>query len=181
MQLVGSQFPNQGSNLCLPKWRGRTLTTEPPGNFQICCCCVQSISCVQLLAISWTAACQALSSTISWSLLKFMSIESVVLFNRLTLCRTLLLLPSVFPSIRVFSNESAVCIRWPKYWNFSFSNSLSNEQGWFLLGLTDLISLLSKGLSRVFSSTTVWRHQFFSVQPSLWSNSHIHTWLLEKP
>ena len=122
-----------------------------------------------------------LSFTISWSLLRLMSDELVMLSNHLILCHPLFLLPSIFSSIRVFSNELVLCIRWPKYWNFSFSNSLSNEQGWFLLGLTDLISLLSKGLSRVFSSTTVWRHQFFSVQPSLWSNSHIHTWLLEKP
>ena len=80
------------------------------------------------------------------------------------------------------ASESALCIRWPKYWSFSFSISPSNEySGLISLGLIGLISLLSKGLSRVFSSTTVQRHQFFHVQPSLWSNSHIHTWLLEKP
>ena len=84
--------------------------------------------------------------------------------------------PQSFPSIRVFSNESALHIRWPKYWSFSFSISPSNEySGWFPLGLTGLISLQSKGLSRVFSSTTIWKHQFFSAQPSLWSNSHICT------
>ena len=128
-----------------------------------------------------TAACQAsLSFTISWSLLKLLSIESVMPSNHLILCHPLLLPPSVFPSIRVFSNESALCIRWPKHWNFSFSISPSNEfQGWFPLGLTDLISLLSKGLSRVFSSTAVWKHQFFGAQPLLWSSSHIRTWLLE--
>ena len=83
-----------------------------------------------------------------------------------------LLPPSIFPSIRVFSNESVLHTRWPKYWNFSFSISPSNEiQDWFPLGLTGLISLLSKGLSRVFSSTTMWKHQFFGAQPSLWSNS----------
>ena len=93
-------------------------------------------------------------------------------------CCPLLLLPSVFPSIRVFSNESGLRIRWPKYWSFSFSIILQmNFQGWFPLGLTGLISLLSKGFSRVFSSTTIWKHQFFSTQLSLWSNSHIHTWL----
>ena len=91
-----------------------------------------------------------------------------------------LLLPSVFPSIRVFSNESALCIRWPKYWSFSFSIRPSNEySGWFPSGLTGLISLQSKGLSRI-SNTTVQKHQFFSTHLSLWSNSHIHTWLLEK-
>ena len=98
----------------------------------------------------------------------------------LILCHPLLL-PSVFPSIRVFSDELALRIRWPKYWSFSFSISTSmNIQGWFPLGLTGLISLLSKGLSRAFSNTTVQKHQFFGAQPSLWSNSHIHTWLLEK-
>ena len=94
------------------------------------------------------------------------------------LCRPLLL-PSIFPSIRVFSNESVLCIRWPKYWSFSISSS--NEYSGLTLGLTGLISLQSKGLSRVFSNTTVQKHQFLGAQPSLWSNSHIQTWLLEKP
>ena len=106
--------------------------------------------------------------------------------NHLILCRPLLLLPSVFPIIRVFSNESVLCIRWPKYWGFSFSISPSNEYsgiliGWFPLGLTGLISLLSRGLSWVFSNTTVQKHRFSGTQPSLWLNSHISTWLLEKP
>ena len=88
--------------------------------------------------------------------------------------------PQSFPASR--SNESALCIRWSKYWSFSFSISPFNEySGWFPLGLTGVISLQSKGLSRVLSSTTVQKHQFFSAQISLWSNSHIHTWLLEKP
>ena len=82
----------------------------------------------------------------------------------LILCHPYLLLPSIFPSIKVFSSESALHISWPKYWSFSFSISLSNKyQGWFPLGLTDLISLESKGLSRVFSNTTVQKHQFFST------------------
>ena len=90
------------------------------------------------------------------------------------------LLPSVFPSIRVFSSELAFCIRWPKYWSFSLASVLPmNIQDWFSLRLTGLISLLSKGFSRVFSNTTIRNHQFFSVQPSLWSNSNIHTWLQE--
>ena len=89
---------------------------------------VQLLSHVRLFAPSWTAAHQAsLFFTISWSLLKFMSIESVMPSNHLILCRPLLLLPSIFPSIRVFSNELALHIRWPKYWNFSFSSSPSNE------------------------------------------------------
>ena len=99
---------------------------------------------------------------------QLMSIEWVMPSNHLILCRPLLLLPSIFPSIRVFSNESALRIRWPKYWSFSFNISLSNE-------LSGLIFLQSKGLSRVFSNTTVQKHQFFSSQLSLWSKSHIHT------
>ena len=110
------------------------------------------------------------------------SIESMVPSNLLILCRPRLLPPSILPSIRVFSNESALCIKWPKYWSFIFSISASHEYS----GLTSfridwLISLQSKGLPRVLSNTTVQRHEFFSAQPSLWSNSHIHTWLLEKP
>ena len=131
----------------------------------------------------WTAAHQAsLSITNSRSLPKLMSIESVMPSNHLILCRPLFLLPSIFPSIRVFSNESALHIRWSKYWSFSFNISPSNEHpGLISFGWTGWISFLSKGLSRVFSSTTVWKHQIFSSQPSLWSNSHIRTWLLEKP
>ena len=89
---------------------------------------VQSLSHVLLFATPWTAARQAsLSFTISWSLLKLMSIESVMPSNHLILCRPLLLLPSIFPSIRVFQNESPLCIRWPKYWTFSFNISPSSE------------------------------------------------------
>ena len=98
-----------------------------------------------------------LSVTNSWSLLKLMSIESVMPSNHLILCCPLLLLPSSFPSIRVFSSESVLHMRWPKYWSFSFSISPSNE---YSLGWTGLISLQSKGLSRVFSNTTVKKHQF---------------------
>ena len=89
---------------------------------------VQLLSCVWLFVIPWTAAHQAsLTNTNSWSLLKLMSIELVMPYNHLILCRPLLLLHSIFPSIRVFSNESVLCIRWPKYWSFSFSISPSNE------------------------------------------------------
>ena len=93
----------------------------------------------------------------------------------------LLFPPSIFPSIRVFSSESVLCVRWPKYWSFSFSISPCKEySGLISFRMTGLISLLSKGLSRVFSNTTVQKHQFFGAQPSLWFNSHIRTWLLEK-
>ena len=149
----------------------------------LCIIVVQSLSYVWLFATLWTAACQSsLSFTVS-SLLKLTSIEWVMPSNHLILCHLFLFLPSIFPSIRVFSNELTLHIRWPKNWSFSFSTSPSNEYSGliYLLGLIGLISLLFKGLSRVFSSTTVWKHQFLGTQPSLWSNSHIHTWLLEKP
>ena len=140
---------------------------------------VQSLSPVWLFVIPWAAACQAsLSITNSQSLLKLMSIELVMPFNHLILCHPLLLLPSVFPSIRVFSNESVLHIRWPKYWSFSFSISPSNEYLRLIsLGLIGLISLLFKELSKIFSSTTIWNYQIFGTQPSLRSNSHICTWL----
>ena len=93
-----------------------------------------------------------------------------------------LLLPSIFPSIRVFSNKWVFHIRWPKYWSFSFSISPSNEYSGFISFRIDWFDLLAaKGPSRVFSSTTAWKHQFFGAQPFLLSSSHIHTWLLEKP
>ena len=113
----------------------------------------------------------SLSFIISLSLLRFTSLESMIPSNHFLLCRPLLLLPSIFPSIRVFSDESVLCIRWSKYWSFSFSMSPSNTQDWFPLGLTDLISSF-KGLSTVFSNITVQKHQFFSAQISSQSNSH---------
>ena len=130
---------------------------------------VQLLSRVQLFATPWTAACQASPSiTKSRSLTKLMSIELVMPSNHFILCHPLLLLPSLFPSIWVFSNESALCIRWPKYWSFSFNISPSmNIQDWPPLIWTGWISLPSKGLSRVFSNTTVQKHQFLSAQPSL--------------
>ena len=132
-------------------------------------CSVQSLSCVWLFAIPWTAACQAsLSITNSPSPPEPMSIESVMPSNHLILCHPLLFLPSIFPSIRVFSNESALHIRWPKYWSSASTSVLPmNIQDWFLLGWTAWISLQSKGLSRVFSNTTVQRHQFYGAQLSL--------------
>ena len=111
-----------------------------------------------------------------------MSIMLVMPSNHLILSFPLLLPPSLLPSNRVFSNELVLCNRWPKIWSFSFSISPSmNTQDWFPLGWTGWISLQSKGLSRVFSNTTVQKHQFFGIQPSSQSNSHIHTWPLEKP
>ena len=134
---------------------------------------VQSLSCVQLFVTPWTAARQAsLSITNSRGLLRLMSIESVMPSNLLILCRLLLLLASIFPSIRVFSNESTLHIRWPKYWSFSLSISPSNEhQDWSTLGWTGWISLQSKGLSSLFqhhsSKASILRHSaFFTVQLS---------------
>ena len=139
---------------------------------------VQWLNHVWLFVSPWTAAHQApLSFTISQSVFKFMSIELVMLSNHLNFCHPLLLLPSIFPSIRVFSNESALCITWPKHWSFSIS-PFSEYSGWFPLGS---VSLVSKRLARVFSSNTIQKHQFFSAQPSLRSNSQIPTWLLGKP
>ena len=130
---------------------------------------VQSLSHVWLFATPWSAAGQvSLSITNSRSLLKFMSIESVMPSNHLILCGPLHLLPSVFPSIRVFSNESVLCIRCQSV-RVSASTSVlpMNIQDWFPLGFISWISLQSKGLSRVFSNTTVQKHQLFSAQLSL--------------
>ena len=144
---------------------------------------VQWLNHVRLLVTPWTAAPQAsLSITNSRSLPKLMSIEFVMPSNHLILCHPLLLLPSIFPSIRVFSSESAVHIRWQSIGVSASASVLPmNTQDCSPLGWTGWISLQSKGLSRVFSSTTVQKHQFFSAQLSSQSNSHIHTWPLEKP
>ena len=107
-------------------------------------CPVQSLSHVRLFVTPWTATRQAsLSITNSWSLLKLMFIESVMPSNHLILCRSFLLLPSIFPSIRVFSNESVLCIRWPKYWSFSFSISPSNEYSGLISFRIDWFDLLA--------------------------------------
>ena len=144
------------------------------------CCCLVAKSCLTLLT-PWTAAYQASLSIISWSLLKFMSTESVVLSNHLIFCRPLLLLPSIFYRSGSFS-MSRLFASGGRSTGTSASASVlpMNIQGWFPLGLTGWIYLQSKGLSRVCSSTTVQKHQFLCTQPSLGSNSHIGTWLLEK-
>ena len=170
---------------------------------------VQLLSRVQLFVTPWAAAPQALSLTISWSLLKFTSIESVMPSNHFILCYSLLLLPSIFPifnlpnkiksvtvsivspcichevmgpSIRVFSNKSPLHIRWPKYWSFSLSISLSNEYSGLIYFRMDWFDFLAvqgtlKSLLQHHSS----KASIFGAQPSLWSNSHIRTWLLERP
>ena len=142
---------------------------------------VQLLSHVWYFATSWTTALQAsLSTTNSWSLNKLMSIVSVTPPNRLILCRPLLLLPPIPPSIRVFSNESTLRMRQPKFWRSALVSFLPKKsQDWSPSEWTGWISLQSKGLSRVFSNTTVQKHQFFGAQPSSQSNSHIHTWPLK--
>ena len=149
-------------------------------------CVVQLLSCVWLFVTPWTVACQASQSfTISWSLVKFISIELVMLSNYLILRHTLFLLPSIFASIRVFSNESALHIRWSKYWSFSFSMSPSNEYSgltsfrfeWFdLLAVQEILKSLLQHHS--LKASILQHSAFFSVQlshpymtlekPSLW-------------
>ena len=144
--------------------------------FLLCCCCY-------LVAKSCPTLCNPMDRsmpgspvfTVSQRLLKFMSIES----NHLILCHPFLLLPSIFPSIRVFSNESALHIRGQSIGASALVLPMT-IQDWPPLGLTALFSLQSQRFSTVFSSTTVWKHQFFGTQPSLSFSSHILTWLLEK-
>ena len=144
---------------------------------------IQLPGCVQLFANPWIAAHQAsLSITNSWSLPKPMSIESVMPSNHLILCCPLLLLPSIFPRIRVFSKESALCSKWPKYWSFSFNISPSNEHLGLISFRMDWLDLLAvqgtlKSLLQHHSSkaSILWCSAFFTVQ------LHIHTWLREKP
>ena len=138
---------------------------------------VQLFCCVQLLVTPWTAARQAsLSNANSWSLPKLMSIESVMPSNHLILCRPLLLPPSIFPSARVFSSESALCIRWPKYWSFSFNISPSNEHSGLIPFRMDWLDLLAvqgtlKGLLQHYSSkaSVLWWPPWNPLNPP-WSS-----------
>ena len=144
---------------------------------------IQSLSCVQLFVILWIATLQApLSSTVSWSLLRCMSIESVMLSNYLFCCCCFSFYLQSFPASRSFPESQLFASGGHSIGASASSSVLSvNVQDWFPLGLIGWISLQSKGLSRVFSNTTIQKHQFFSTQSSLWSNSRIHTWLLGKP
>ena len=162
-------------------------------NIELCCMfessivllyiVVQSPTDVWFVVAPWTAAHQAsLSLTISRSLPGFMSIASMMPSSHLTLWLPLLLLPSIFPNIRDFSNELALHVRWPNSWSFGFSVSPSNEYSELTSFKIDcLVSLLSKGRSGVFCSTTVRKHQCSGTLPSLWSSSHNHTWPLRRP
>ena len=130
---------------------------------------VQLLSCVLLFPTPRTAAHQAsLSFTISWSLLKLLSIKLVMPSNHLILCHPLLLPPSIFPSIRVFSTESVLCIRWPKFWSFSFSISPSNEYSRLISFRMDWLDLLAiQGTLKSLSNITVQKYQFVGAQISL--------------
>ena len=150
-------------------------------NIQNNVCCPSVDKWCPIFANPWTAACQAsLSFTIAPSLLKLMSIESVMPTNHLILCFPLLLLPSIMPSITGFSHESVLHIRWPKYWSFSFSISPSNEYSGFISCRINWFGLFAGQRTLKSPPAPVWKHQFFGSQPYLWSNSHIHTWLMEK-
>ena len=169
---IGTSVPHRNSSYTPLKQHG--VKFVPVSLFFLINSAAQSLSCVLLFVTPWTAACQAsLSITNSWRLLKFTSIESVMPSNRLILCRPLLLLPSIFPSIRVFSNESALRIRWPKYWSFSFSISPSSEHSGLISFRMDWLDLLAaqgtlKSLLQNHSSkaSILRRSAFFMVQLS---------------
>ena len=145
-----------------------------------CFVVIQLLNCVWLFATPWTTACQdSLSFNIFWSLLKLMSIESLMLSNHLICCRLLLLLLSIFPTIRVFPIESALCIRWPKYWSFCFSISPSNEYSGLIFFRIDWLDLLAvqrtlKSLLQHHSSKAsllalcVWRGYSKGIKDPLW-------------
>ena len=160
-------LPDPGIESTSPAMQMDSLPLSHPGSPFATFSSVQLLSHVRLFATPWTAAHQAsLSITNSQSLLRLMSIDSVMPSNHLILCHhSLLLLPPIFPSIRVFSNESVLPIKRPKNWSFSFSISPSNEYSGLISFRMDW--LLPKGLSRVFSNTTVQKHQFFGAQLSL--------------
>ena len=146
--LLQGIFPTQGLNLyllCLLHWQVGSLPLAPLGKpLHLRFSSVQSLSRVRLLATPWTATCQvSLSITNSGSLPKLISIESMMPSNHIILCRPLLLLPTIFPSIRVFSNESALCIRWPKYWSFSFNISPSTGHPGLISFRMDWLHLLA--------------------------------------
>ena len=145
---------------------------------------VYLLSCVRLFATPMNrSALASLSITNSQSSFRLMSIESVMPSNHLILCHPLLLLPPIPPSIRVFSNESTLHMRWPKYWSFSFSISRSSEHPGliFRMDWLDLLAVQGTLKSLLQHHSTNVMHQFFSAQPSSQSNSHIHTWPQEKP
>ena len=173
--VVQASSPTQGwISINLDCWRDCPgLQTRP----SLCHCSVTQ-SCL-ILCNPMDCSMSGFLSIISWSLLKLRSIESTMPSNHLIPCCPLLLLP--LSSIKVFSSESALHIRWPKYWSFNFSISLSNEYSRSISFRIDWFDLFAvQGTFRSLLHTTVQKHQFFNIQPSLWSSSHIHTWPLEK-
>ena len=171
-----------GSVKCTATVESRMLIPQKIKN-RISISSVQLLSHVRLLATPWIAARQAsLSITSSRSSLKLTSIESVMPSSQLILCGPLLLLPLIPPSIRIFSNESTLHMRWPKYWSFSFSIISSKEYPGLISFRMDWMNLLAvQGTLKSLLQHTVQKHQFFGTQPSSQSNSHIHIWPLEKP
>ena len=171
----------QSTYISLPRYIYIYTTNELEWSLSPSVWSVQSLSRVQLFATPWIAARHtSLSITNSRSSLRLTSMEMPS--NHLILCRPLLILPSNAPSIRVFSNESTLRIRWTSTGVSALASVLpKNTQDWSPLEWTGWISLQSKGLSRVFSNTTLQKHQFFGIQLSSQSKSHIHTWPLEKP
>ena len=159
------------SNICIPQFSSVQLSS------------VQSLSRVRLFAIPWIAAHQAsLSITNSRSSLRLTCIESVMPSSHLILCHPLLLLPLISPSITVFSKESTLCMRWPKYWRFSLSISPFNEHPALVSFRMDWLDLFAvQGTVKSLLQHHSPNHQFFGAQLSSQSNSHIHTWPLEKP
>ena len=142
--VLGRSRDSEGAPCCWEGLGGKSLGVVIWLEVSVQFSSFQSLSCVRLFVTPWTAACQAsLSITNSWSLPKLMSIESVMPSNHLILCRPLLLPPSIFLSIRVFSNESALPIKWPKYWNFSFNISPSNEHSGLISFRMDWLDLLA--------------------------------------
>ena len=131
----------------------------------------------QIFVTLWTAAHQpSLSFTISWSLLKLMSIESMMSSNHVMCCHPILLLPSVFPSIQIIFIVSALYLMWPKFWTFSFSISPSNEYSGLIFLRIDWFDLLAvQGILQSLLEHQIQKHQFFRTQIALWSNCHIHT------
>ena len=154
-----------------------------PGSYWVQFSSIQLLSCVQLIATIWIAAHQASLSIInSWSSPKLMCIELVMPSSHLILCCPLLLLPPIPPTIRIFSNKSTLCMRWPKYWSFSIIISPSNEHPGLISFRMDGLDLLAvQRTHKSLLSTIVQKRQFFGAQLSSQSNFHIHTWPLEKP
>ena len=170
-------FINKAKLICL-QWITKIFAWIKLG-----CVVIQLLSCVWLFATPWTASCQAsLSFTVSWSLFRFMSIESVMLSKHLILCCTLLHLLSIYPSIRVFFNDFALHIRWQKYWSFSFSIRSSNEYSGLISFRIDWFDLLAvQGTLKSLLQNHSLKASILSAQPSLWFSANIHVWLVEKP